>query len=307
MDADAPSTRRPDRGGRGGPPGDRRGSGAAGGAGRGPEKSNRDLEQFAYVASHDLQEPLRKVASFCQMLQRQLRRASWTRGPTSTSTYARRRRASGCRQLINDVAGRSPGSAGPRSRETVVDLRSAWSSRCRTSRVSQRESGAEITWDPLPSVRGEPALLTQLLQNLLANAIKFRSEAAPRAHIGVRRERDHWQFSCEDSGIGIESRYAERVFLIFQQLHTRRDVQRYRDRSGPVPQNRGVSRGMIWVEQRPRPRYHDPLDAPGGARRPGRRRRRQRGAAAVPGRVARGATRRRRLRTGGCDRGERTR
>ena len=214
------------------------------------EKSNRDLEQFAYVASHDLQEPLRKVASFCQMLQRRYAGQLDARADQYI-TYA----VDGAlrmQQLINALLefSRVGRAAIP---QTVVDLQECLELAMSNLEVSQRESGAEITWDPLPSVRGEPALLTQLLQNLLANAIKFRSEAAPRAHIGVRRERDHWQFSCEDNGIGIESRYAERVFLIFQQLHTR---ETYSGTGIGLALCRRIVEyhgGMIWVEQRPGP------------------------------------------------------
>jgi light-regulated signal transduction histidine kinase (bacteriophytochrome) len=213
-------------------------------------KSNRDLEQFAYVASHDLQEPLRKVASFCQMLQRRYAGQLDERADHYIA-YA----VDGAlrmQELINALLefSRVGRAAIP---ETVVDLQDCLEVAMSNLEVARRESGAEITWDPLPSVPGEPALLTQLLQNLLSNAIKFRSAAAPRAHIGVRRDRDDWQFSCEDNGIGIESRYAERVFLIFQQLHTR-------DAYGGTGIGLALCRriveyhgGTIWVEQRPRP------------------------------------------------------
>jgi signal transduction histidine kinase len=214
------------------------------------EKSNRDLEQFAYVASHDLQEPLRKVASFCQMLQRRYAGQLDERADQYIA-YA----VDGAlrmQQLINALLefSRVGRAAVP---ETVVDLQLCMQHAASNLEVTSRESGAEITWDALPSVRGEQALLTQLLQNLLANAIKFRSEAAPRAHVGVRRDGDFWEFSCEDNGIGIESRYAERVFLIFQQLQTR-------DTYGGTGIGLALCRriveyhgGMIWVEQRPGP------------------------------------------------------
>jgi signal transduction histidine kinase len=214
------------------------------------EKSNRDLEQFAYVASHDLQEPLRKVASFCQMLQRRYAGKMDERADQYIA-YA----VDGAlrmQQLINALLefSRVGRVAVP---ETLVDLEQCIEHAVSNLEVTSRESGAEITWDPLPSVRGEPALLTQLLQNLLANAIKFRSEAAPRAHIGVRRDGQLWAFSCEDNGIGIESRYAERVFLIFQQLHTR---ETYGGTGIGLALCRRIVEyhgGMIWVEQRPGP------------------------------------------------------
>jgi light-regulated signal transduction histidine kinase (bacteriophytochrome) len=83
------------------------------------------------------------------------------------------------------------------------------------------DAGATVTSDELPEVRGNRAQLTQLFQNLIGNAVKFRSQEPPKIHIGVRRDGDMWEFSCTDNGIGIESKYTDRIFLIFQRLHGR--------------------------------------------------------------------------------------
>jgi light-regulated signal transduction histidine kinase (bacteriophytochrome) len=87
--------------------------------------------------------------------------------------------------------------------------------------VTIRETAAEITWDPLPTVRADATQLGQLLQNLLGNALKYRGERPPRIHIAVERQGERWQLAVRDNGIGIDPEYAERIFLVFQRLHTR--------------------------------------------------------------------------------------
>jgi light-regulated signal transduction histidine kinase (bacteriophytochrome) len=87
--------------------------------------------------------------------------------------------------------------------------------------VTIRETAAEITWDPLPTVRADATQLGQLLQNLLGNALKYRGERPPRIHVAVERQGQRWQFAVRDNGIGIDPEYAERIFLVFQRLHTR--------------------------------------------------------------------------------------
>ncbi len=87
--------------------------------------------------------------------------------------------------------------------------------------VSVHENAAEITWDPLPTVRADVVQVTQLFQNLLGNALKYRSDQPPRIHIGVERQGQRWQFAVRDNGIGIDPAYAARIFVVFQRLHTR--------------------------------------------------------------------------------------
>ena len=182
------------------------------------ERSNRELEQFAYVASHDLQEPLRKVASFTQMLQRRYGGQLDDRADQYIDFAVDG--AKRMQQLINDLlqfsrVGRI--TAG----QTDVDLDVCLDRALRDLDTRIEESGATITRDPLPVVRGEAPLLTQVLVNLVGNALKFRSEQPPRVHVGARRDGDAWRVSVSDNGIGIEPQYAERVFVLFQRLHSK--------------------------------------------------------------------------------------
>ena len=182
------------------------------------QRSNRELEQFAYVASHDLQEPLRKVASFCQMLER--RYSGQLDERADQYIHFAVDGAKRMQQLINDLLEFS--RVGRLSTPRIdVDLMDCLRNALFNLQGAREESGAEVTWDELPHVLGEAPLLTQLLQNLIGNAIKFRSAQPPRVHIGVRRDGDDWEFWCSDNGIGIEPEYAERVFLIFQRLHAK--------------------------------------------------------------------------------------
>ncbi|MEV0823385.1 sensor histidine kinase [Nonomuraea rubra] len=181
-------------------------------------RSNGELEQFAYVASHDLQEPLRKVASFTQMLEQRY-------GPQLDERarqyihYA----VDGAKRmqlLINDLldfsrVGRVTGEKGE------VDSGALLERALENLSATLEDAEATVTHDELPRINGNELQLTQLFQNLIENAVKFRSEEPPRVHIGVRRDGDRWEFSCSDNGIGVERKYADRIFLIFQRLHPR--------------------------------------------------------------------------------------
>nr|WP_269329449.1 ATP-binding protein [Kineosporia babensis] len=182
------------------------------------QRSNRELEQFAYVASHDLQEPLRKVASFCQMLQR--RYGGQLDDRADQYIHFAVDGAKRMQQLINDLLEFSRvGRIGTGAAD--VDLAECLKNAMYALEAAREESGAQIEADELPVVHGEAPLLTQVLQNLIGNAIKFRSGADPRIRLSVRRNGDFWEFACSDNGIGIEPEYADRVFLIFQRLHAK--------------------------------------------------------------------------------------
>jgi signal transduction histidine kinase len=182
------------------------------------QRSNSDLEQFAYVASHDLQEPLRKVASFCQLLQRRYQGQLDERGDQYIQFAvdgAKRMQA-----LINDLLSFS--RVGRRSGEhVVVDTGDLLDTAVGNLEPVIEETGARVTHGELPPVRGEATLLTAVFQNLVNNAIKFRGEATPEVHVDARREDDEWIFSVTDNGIGIDPEYAERIFVIFQRLHAK--------------------------------------------------------------------------------------
>ncbi|MEU6780612.1 ATP-binding protein [Nonomuraea angiospora] len=181
-------------------------------------RSNGELEQFAYVASHDLQEPLRKVASFTQMLEQ--RYGSQLDDRAKQYIHYSVDGAKRMQLLINDLldfsrVGRVTGE------RTTVDAGKALDTALDNLSATIEDTEATVTRDELPAVRGNRVQLTQLFQNLIENAIKFRSEAAPRIHIGATRSGDMWEFSCSDNGIGVEPKYADRIFLIFQRLHPR--------------------------------------------------------------------------------------
>jgi signal transduction histidine kinase len=180
------------------------------------QRSNSELEQFAYVASHDLQEPLRKVASFCQLLQRRYA----GRLDAKADEYiehavdgAKRMQA-----LINDLLAFSRVGRTAQRREPVscaVLLAQAWANLA----ADVRRTHATIEVGELPVVLGEASLLTAVFQNLLGNALKFRADEPPRVSVSARRDGESWLFSFRDNGIGIEPEYAERIFVIFQRLH----------------------------------------------------------------------------------------
>jgi signal transduction histidine kinase len=183
-------------------------------------RSNAELEQFAYVASHDLQEPLRKVASFCQLLQR--RYAAQLDDKANQYIGFAVDGANRMQTLINDLlafsrVGRVHDGYAP------VDLEQVWASTEDALSVAIAESGAVLHRDPLPSVDGDATQLGMLLQNLVTNAVKFRSpERAPVISLTCEPDDDEvWRFSFIDNGIGIDPEYAERVFVIFQRLHSR--------------------------------------------------------------------------------------
>ena len=183
------------------------------------KRSNAELEQFAYVASHDLQEPLRKVASFCQLLQRRYGGSLDDRADQYIEFAVDG--ANRMQTLINDLltfsrVGRMHTGYAP------VDLDKLCGATVDALSIAIEESGAVITHDPLPEVNGDATQLGMLLQNLLSNAIKFRDPGrSPRVHLEAVRDGDVWHFAVADNGIGIDGDYVDKVFVIFQRLHTR--------------------------------------------------------------------------------------
>jgi signal transduction histidine kinase len=183
-------------------------------------RSNRDLEQFAYVASHDLQEPLRKVTSFCQLLQKRYAGQLDERADQYIEFAVDG--AKRMQQLINDLlafsrVGRTTGDF------VDVPLDDALAEAVNRLSAAIDEASADVSADPLPVVLGDPTLLTQVFQNLIGNAVKFRGAQPPRVHIAVHRDDEFWEFACTDNGIGIAPEYADKVFVIFQRLHPREE------------------------------------------------------------------------------------
>lgn len=187
-------------------------------------RSNAELEQFAYVASHDLQEPLRKVASFCQLLEKRYGDQLDERG-TQYIAFA----VDGAKRmqvLINDLLTFSRVGRVQDARETV-DLDGSLDRALRNLAAALEESDAEITRpEHLPDVVGDPTLLTMLWQNLLGNAVKFRSpDRTPRVRVEMVDDPDaeagYRTFAVADNGIGVPAEFADKVFVIFQRLHAR--------------------------------------------------------------------------------------
>lgn len=182
-------------------------------------RSNADLEQFAYVASHDLSEPLRKVANFCQLLERQYadQLDDKAKQYISFATDGAKR----MQALISDLLAFS--RVGRTTEEFVpIDLDHALDRALANLGDRIESAGATVVRSTaLPTVPGDLSLLTALFQNLVGNAVKYRGEDPPVVEIGATREEDRWRITVSDNGLGIDPQYAERIFAIFQRLHLR--------------------------------------------------------------------------------------
>lgn len=211
-------------------------------------RSNAELRQFAYVSSHDLQEPLRMVTSFSQLLARRYLEQLDSDADEFIGYIVEG--ADRMQQLINalldysrvDSRGTEPRviNAGTALAEVLVDLQRAI-----------QETNALVQHDPLPTVRADPVQLRQVFLNLIGNALKFHSSGPPAVHVSATRRDREWVFAVRDNGIGIEPQYCERIFLVFQRLHTRQSYpgtgmglsicKKIIERHG----------GRIWVESEP--------------------------------------------------------
>jgi signal transduction histidine kinase len=217
------------------------------------KRSNEDLEQFAYVASHDLQEPLRMVTNYLQLLQNRYQPQLDTKAQDFIQIAVDG--ALRMHQLIGDLltysrvgtAGKplAPTNTNDVVKNTLLNLK-----------IAIEEADARVHVEPMPTVKGDPVQLTQVFQNLIANAIKFHSDKPPEIHISARRVTNrvagpYWEFSVRDNGIGIPSKDYERIFLIFQRLHTR---EKYPGTGiGLALCKKIIERhgGRIWVESEP--------------------------------------------------------
>ena len=212
------------------------------------ERSNQELQQFAYVASHDLQEPLRMVASYTQLLAKRYK-GKLDSDADEFIAYAVDG-ATRMQALINDLLTYS--RVGTKGKDfKPIDCKTVLERTLDNLKKAVEESRAELTYEPLPTVMADDVQLGQLFQNLIGNAIKFRSEESPHIHISAERNEDKWIFSVGDNGIGIDPEFTERIFIIFQRLHKRRDYPG--TGIGLAVCKKIVERhgGRIWVESKP--------------------------------------------------------
>jgi light-regulated signal transduction histidine kinase (bacteriophytochrome) len=213
------------------------------------ERSNRELQMFAYVTSHDLQEPLRGIASFTQLLAKRYGKdldseaQEFMKFITDGTTRMQ--------QLIHDLLAfsRVQTRGEPFS---PVDINNVLEEVKVNLRVAIEETGAVLTTDPLPVITADRTQIIQVFQNLIQNAIKFRKkDETPRVHVTAERNGDEWVFSVRDNGIGIEPQYFEKIFVIFQQLHSKGEYPG--TGIGLAIAKRIIERhgGRIWVESEP--------------------------------------------------------
>lgn len=212
-------------------------------------RSNAELELFAYVASHDLQEPLRMVASYTQLLARRYQGKLGAEADEFIGFAVDG--ATRMQQLIQDLLSYSRVTTRGKALH-FTQAEAACSSAIENLRESIRESNAEVSVGSLPGVFADATQLTQLFQNLIGNAIKYRTERVPEIRVAAKANGTEWIFTVQDNGIGIEAQYFERIFQMFQRLHTRKEYSG--TGIGLAVCRKIVERheGKIWVESQPR-------------------------------------------------------
>ena len=211
-------------------------------------RSNAELEQFAYVVSHDLQEPLRMVASYVQLLE--VRYKDRLDSDAHDFIAFAVDGATRMKQMIADLLAYS--RVGRLAKQFVpVACEAVLGQACADLQAAMAEAAAQVSQGPLPTVQGNAGQLTHLFQNLIGNAIKFRGREPPRIHVSAERNGQEWVFSVRDNGIGLDPQFADRIFLVFQRLH------RHEDYPGTgiglaiarkIVEHHG---GRIWVESEP--------------------------------------------------------
>ena len=211
-------------------------------------RSNIELDQFASVVSHDVQEPLRMVTAYVRLLQTQYGgKLDSDADEFIGFAVDGAKRMQG---LIDDLLAYS--RVGTRGKEfTATDCNGVLARTLLNLKTAIDESGAQVTQDQLPTVPGDEFQLGQLLQNLIGNAIKYRGERPAEIHVGCERDGEMWRFAVTDNGIGIDPEYAERIFVIFQRLHTRQEYPGTGIGLAICKKIVERHRGKIWVESEP--------------------------------------------------------
>ncbi len=211
-------------------------------------RSNKELEQFAYIASHDLQEPLRMVASYTELLGK--RYTGKLDADADDFIHYAVDGANRMKRLINDLLTYS--RVGTQGKPFIsVEMKDVVDTAMANLKMAIEDTNARITCDTLPCVLADDVQLLQLFQNLIANAIKFHGEKAPEVHISVARDESDWVVSVKDNGIGIDPKHFERIFQIFQRLHGKREYSG--TGIGLAVCKKIVERhgGRLWVESEP--------------------------------------------------------
>ncbi|MGE5432632.1 MAG: sensor histidine kinase [Syntrophomonadaceae bacterium] len=211
------------------------------------ERSNRELEQFAYVASHDLQEPLRMVASFTQLLEKKYK-DKLDKNADEYINFA----VEGAKRMQNIIRdllefSRTSNDNNPEDVNCNIALDQA----LKTLEPEITETCARIRKENLPVIRAKTGQIVQLFENLISNAIKFRGDKTPEIHVGCSSRQTEWQFMVKDNGIGIDPQFSQRIFSIFQRLHDRNEYPGTGiglALSKKIVENFG---GRIWVESQP--------------------------------------------------------
>ncbi|MBE9007555.1 GAF domain-containing protein [Fortiea sp. LEGE XX443] len=209
------------------------------------ERSNAELKKFAYVASHDLQEPLNQVANYVQLLEMRYNEELDEDAREFISFAVQG--VSLMQTLIDDVLAYSKVDTQAIAFQ-LTEVETALERALGNLRQRIAETGTIITHDPLPTVMAGSTQLMQLFQNLIANAIKFRSDQPPQIHVGAERLEDEWLFWVRDNGIGIDPRFSDRIFVIFQRLHTRDEYAGTGMGLAICKKIAECHRGRIWVE-----------------------------------------------------------
>lgn len=212
------------------------------------ERSNKDLESFAYIASHDLQEPLRTITGFLQLLEQK----AGSQLDDKAKQYIQYAVDGSKRmhQMITDILSYSRASLQPFAPKPI-HLRETLDQALALTRNSIEESGADIVIRELPTVRADESQMIQVFQTLIANAVKFRSGRPSEIEVGARREQHFWQVSVKDNGIGLDLKQRDKIFQVFQRLHSR---QKYPGNGiGLSICKKIIERhgGSIWVESVP--------------------------------------------------------
>jgi len=211
-------------------------------------RSNAELEQFSYVASHDLQAPLSTIAGYAQLLEKRCHNQLDAQGNKFIRNIVNS--CGRMQALIDDLLEYSRVGRSEKPFD-VIDCNLVFEDACANLQLAIRQYQASVTRGDLPRVRGDSFQLLQLFQNLIGNAIKYRSSETPMVHVGASRQGDNWVFSVQDNGIGIAEQYHPRIFQLFQRLHSQQQYsgtgiglaicQRIVDRHG----------GRLWVESEP--------------------------------------------------------